>query len=101
MKRSEYLALFQLEPWHVDDLLAFVRSVLLTTDLTEDGQPAAARETFWADFIVFLERKGEPGTMEENATRPGTHVPDVAIDEAETLDLDRRLLGAVSTKGKS
>jgi hypothetical protein len=77
MKRSEYLALFQLEPWHVDELLAFVRSVLLTTDLTEDGQPAAARETFWADFIVFLERKG-----------------DMAIDDDETLDLDGRFRGA-------
>lgn len=68
MERSEYLALSQVERAIFDDLLTFVRS---------GGRPVD-REMFWADFIVFLKKND---------------VPDVAIDDDETLDLDRRLRG--------
>lgn len=51
---------------------------------TDAGQASSEADSAWDQLQEFR------GT-EEDATWPGTYVPDVATEEAETLDLDRRL----------
>ncbi len=55
---------------------------------TDAEQVSSEANSAWSQLQEF---RVSWNILRRNATRLDTHVPDVAIDEAETLDLDRRL----------